>query len=802
MVTLQVLKEWKPALLTGVADDLAFVRNALIRSNDDLEDGAPPASWTMAEAEPARAEHADIVEAVAVQVSEIARVVTALDAAATALTRARNELDGALERARSHDVDVDLVTGQVSSSRTFTSDEQAERDRLQLVINEVAAQLSSAVTAADAADADLAAVLVSVATTDAPSALTLDQLDAFLGLSPQERVQYLLDHPELAGDLLPYASDWVKREVGEAIAAEIDAVGRDETVLNDPATVERLTALLDGFGGDSTVMAATYESLGPGGLVAALDSVSSMLYITGSEDLATLAFGLRDGLGVASTDPAFDGEQYGKDLVRYMTPSGMTRLGEDELAAFEAAYPYYSGTGAAILDFLMRDGSYSDDLVRGVAWELDAFERSIGNDVLNWYYHSGAGSPLTSLGMDPGEMRNADPMAAVMGQLGDHPQVALDFFSEGSEDPVCYAPGYELGEAREAYYFGERDWRNDGYEGIARAVHGIGTDPTLLATDPERAGMVLSTFFDLAPENRYFTQEHTAAASPWVGDLLKHYVPSIESSIGTGGDYPPGIQNMDTNPYLGPMYAQPTMDQVDAERLLAVAFGTEEGTARVAEGFGAYRQAVLHGYAESIGGGPVTQGSTALDNILYDSAKLDGFVQKVIGDVGIAEGKSVDEQIAIFTDLTSDAIGLIPIPGADAVGDTLGQIGKNAYTHFINEGITLTENAVSGAFSGNEAAARAAAEQGASLGQEKAFIATYLSMLQAGLVELPPQMADTWVVPGGAAGETRYISLSEIGDAQLQQFRQEANGASTDIYSEDALRSGYRVTYEDYWGTP
>ncbi|MBN8880941.1 MAG: hypothetical protein J0H73_01315 [Salana multivorans] len=787
MATLEDVRSWEPGTLSSAADTLVAARTKLVHGSDDLVDGRPPASWTTADAAPAATEIASIESSLATQVAEISTVVSALDAASSSIATAKNDIEAALGQASANGITVDLSTGAVTSTRTFTQEQEAERQDLQRIIDDVAAQLTSALEAATTADADLSAVLTSAAATDDAAGPSLEAIDAFLDLPPGKKVDYLLDHPELAEGLLPYASDDVKDEVGRELGERFDAIGRDprQTMLQDPETLARYTAYLEGFGGDGTVMAALYTRLGPDGLTAALGTIGdSMLNSAYSEEQADLAVRLRDGLGVASTSDGFDGERFGRDLVRYAAPSGRSPLSEDELRLFDDAYPY-AGSDPSVLDFLMRDGDCSGQLVRGVADELDAFERADPMSAQTWYSHGA--SPLGTIGLGPDEWaRPTDPMAAVMGQLGRHPEEALRFFDPPS--PYCTADVDVDAQSRAQYYFAERDWRSDGYEGVSQAVHAIGTDPDLRAAEPGRTAMTVSRFFDEITDNDHFTADDAKSASPIIGDLMKHYMPSLQSSI-NAPDSGPDTIDFDRDQYLPELLDQPQLDDAAGRSLLAVAMASDEGMARVAEGFAGYRQMLFNSFAGA--GLDVRADGEVLRNYMESAATLEGHVQKIAGDAAIDRGREVDAQIATFTDLVSDAAGWIPVPGADVVGDVVGTVGKNAYTWMVSEGRSWSVSEINGLVADNESTARALANEEARVGQDKVFVSTYLALAEAGIVDLP---ADWRVGADGAP-----VQVSDITVQQLQQHRADVTGGGVAFLNEQNLLDAYGRSFETYW---
>jgi hypothetical protein len=783
MVSPSQLASWRPARLSEIADEIAAHRTTLTRLDDDLATGRPPGSWTFADADAARTEHDRLASALATQVSETVGVVSALDAAATAIESAQNLLEGAMRRAGSHGLHVDTTTGAVSSTKTYEDEE--DREYARTVMNEVAEQITTALTDAQAADDALAAALSTAATTDVNTVGSLEQQRQVLEyqeLSPADQARYLLDHPQDYALLDDYTSPEVKALVGQELAGQLDGAARDATGFGDAEQVERWTALLGAFGDDPAVMAPMYERLGPDGLLATYNGMTSMMYVGSNvEELGALAGELRSGLQSATTAPGFDGKGFGEDLVRYATYG----VSDAERDAFQDAYPSGGGGNAAVLDYLLREGEYGEGFVRGVAWELDEFERADPQWAQTWMHHNSFASPLN--GLDSGDslaLREPDPMASVMGQLGKHPGLGLEFFSDGK------------GEDRSSFYFSERDWSRDGFGGISQAALAIGTDPANLEGDPEKTGMFVSRFFDQLPDNPRFDAEHAAAGAEPVADLLKHYMPSVEAAAaGDGADHGARLRDFTTNPYLGTLLDYPVLDKVDLDGLLKVALSTEDGMSRIAEGVAGFRQMQLTNFALQHPGVEGAQVNFAdLQKILNDGSRLEGYMQHSVGDIAIEGAKSADQQVAVFTGLVSEAAGLLPVPFADQAGDALGEAGKKAWEAAWGHVQQIPTDHVTEAFGNNEDVARDEQTGEAQLGRERMVISTYLSLAQAGVLDVPESMRDTWM-PGG-----QIVSLENIKPEDLQTFRSEAADALSTVLSVTELELTYKDPFTSWNG--
>lgn len=776
MVTPAQLGSWQPDALGRIADDVARHRGVLTRLDDDVADARPPASWTFADADTARAEHDRLADQLATQVSETVGVIEALDTAAEAIRRSRTALEGAVRRAGVHGMRVDQTTGAVTPTRTY--EDEADADYARGIAHEIAEQIATALAEADAADHRLAAVLQAAATTDANPIGSLEEqrrVLEFQELSRADQVTYLLEHPEDFALLDEHMSAEVKALVGEDLAGQLDRVARDPEAFGGAGTVRQHSRLLAAFGADPDVMGAMYGRLGPDGLLAAYNGITSTMYVgVNVEELGDLAARLRDGLETATRRGGFDGRAFGEDLVRYATHTTT----DAERDAFAAAYPS-QGEHAAVLDYLLRDGDYGEDFVRGVAWELDDFERSNPQRAATWAHHASFASPLNSLGTDADGIHQADPVAAAMGQLGRHPGLGLEFFSdtEGAE--------------RVEYYVAERDWSRDGFAGIAHAALGIGTDPGNIAASPEQTGMLVSEFFGRLPDNPQFTPEHALGASEPIGALLKHYMPSVQIAVGspTSANGSAGVFSLGDG-FLPALQNQPLLYSGDAAGLLRVALSSESGMARIAEGVAHYRQTALAGWSALHESDPVRANDSALESVLATSAALEGYMSETIGQLEIGSARSSDQQVAAFSGLVSTAASLVPVPGAemlvDVAGSTGNQLAGAAWSHLQ----TLPGEQVDQIFGGAEDAARDAATRAYYDNRARSVVSSFLAVAEAGVVDVPPALRDVWM-PGG-----RLITASEIPIEELGVRASEAGSALQHRVSVDVIAAAFADPYD------
>lgn len=569
MTTPQQLRSWTPARLRTTADAAAAHAGALLEQVNELRQGGVPASWTFQSAEAARTALDTLATELEAEATRLQNEIQqALDAAAAQITTAQEILEGAFATAHSCGLGINTSTGRVyvNSSYATTEEVQYATSRFGYVRD----QVHSALVQADAADRALAAALTpppppappapeqpepgqqapnpgqpgggapSPAPHPGPGAggpgagapetpggpgrqLKLEEEPRFRMLPPEEQLELVLENPRefVPGELELRTQEILGRRMGEGL----EDLAQDPRLLTDPVAVEEWTGLLDHFGDEPAIMASVFERLEPEGLLTVFTGLTSAMTAGGDPaELARLAEELRSGLLVAGQHPGFDGEAWGRELARYATYDISTA----ELDALRDTYGHASTGNAAVLDYLLRGGDYGEDFMRGVVAQLDEVERTDPAAAAAWAQRDAIGSPLNRLGDTvPGYL--PDPMATAMGRLSEHPYAALRFFTDADD-----------GAARAAYYLGERDWRSDGFGGIAETVLSIGTDRENLTYLPGQAQKVVDTFLESIVANPYFSAADAGAAAGPLAALVEQYLPEVHAAIKAGATELPG----------------------------------------------------------------------------------------------------------------------------------------------------------------------------------------------------------------------------------------------------------------------
>jgi hypothetical protein len=292
---------WDVDALDRAADALAAERSRLVGLQDELDDGAPPGTWSGPASGAARAAHGRLVNRLTGTVAEVSAVAAAVDAAAASLREATADLRSMLDWAQRNGYAVDRASGRVDDQGCHPDDVAADRA---LVATEYAERLRQALLTATHADAQLAGVLDRVASgaLDAgggslDEAAAAGAADGALGVRPapldgspaeanawwesltdDEQQQVLAEHPEWLG-----STDGIPASVRDQANRALIGVYRAEL----EAEEARLRAALDGnlFGGlftsDDAALEVVREKL------AGLDRVEQVLK-RGSRQLLVL----------------------------------------------------------------------------------------------------------------------------------------------------------------------------------------------------------------------------------------------------------------------------------------------------------------------------------------------------------------------------------------------------------------------------------------------------------------------------------------------------------------------------------
>jgi hypothetical protein len=345
VTSIATVLSWKPEELSGVVDDLVACRRTLVDLQDELDAGAPPASWVSASAALARPAHQQLGDDLADVVAEISSVLTAVDNESESLVLARQQLEEAVEHARSNGFTVDTGTGEVVDARPNDDLTETEADDRQAQCNEIVDRIEQALRNAVNADAQLAAVLDTAATgldmtgndlsdaSDAgasqvgndvlppPEGSAADQNAWWNGLTEAEQLAVIAGNPRWVGnsDGIPaWARDQANRNLIDDYRSEL----QDEA--------DRLQQNLDDnvFGGTFTNDDAKLEDVK--NKLKALDEIDDTLALGNRQLLLLDPYGgeqLHAAVGIGDVDTA--------DHVAAFTP-GLTSTVQDSLGDYDS----------------------------------------------------------------------------------------------------------------------------------------------------------------------------------------------------------------------------------------------------------------------------------------------------------------------------------------------------------------------------------------------------------------------------------------------------------------------------------
>ncbi len=578
----------------------------------------------------------------------------------------------------------------------------------------------------------------------------------------------LLDKEGTGSANYTVASDTL-RNVQDLLGTELANAVDDLGDVPDEDAVERLSGLLSNWQHDPEVMAAMYEELGPDGTVGAVSRINYALWmnVMPRETLDTLAEQLRTGLSTASDAPGFPAETFAKDIVRYST----YRLDPDELEAFQDKYDQLAG-GPHVLTYLMQDTTYSDDFLLGAARELDAFEQTDNGfqSATDWYRMASHARML-----DIGDVPD-DPMAAIMHNFGANPEAGLTFFTE---EP-----------SRQTFYFNDRTWEDDGYAGISHAVEGIGTHEANLENNAEATTGLVSRFLDQVADSEGFNPDDAKPASPHVANLLKFYMPAVDNALLYGDPEGAGTSVSLDVEHLGTFDHYPLIFRNDLDSLMQVAMSTQDGTERIAEGVASYQQTRVNNLSAELALDPDNINlRNELQSVLVDRSTLQAFAEYTVGRVEIDGAASRDAQRQAFLDAVSGATSLVPLPGADAVGD----VGSRVIKYGFSESVRLGKGEIADSWTNEAASVADDATTRAEESLRQVKLDTFYSLVESGVIS-GDDVPDRWLDSRG-----NLIDQADIPEGELPSYTQSAMNAVNDYVGDSALTGAYKDQFTQYY---
>ncbi|WP_406034703.1 WXG100 family type VII secretion target [Nocardioides sp. NBC_00163] len=774
-VTYEQLQTWKPEELDTAADQLNTARKSFQDQQDEMDAGKVPDTWVGEASTRAENRHRRLIADLNDMAAPLSQVINALDEAAASIKKAKDSAKHAYDDATGRGWKVSFSGGvQI----TDPSPDEKDPDKDKGTMQQLAQTIQDALTDAASADADLTAVLNHATKGDYDGGDgTIEQASLppeLRNLPEDELIDKMLSDPGKYDGYIDALPPDAQTRLGKEISDRLDSTLNDDDYKLSKEEADRLNSMLSAYTDDSTVAAGLYKDLGADGTVASMARIEEYLRMQSpdGESVNTLASNLRNGLASASNDPGFPAEQFGHDIVKYSGPSGLY-LSDDEQDALRDRYPNWGGTGgASVLTYLMKDHDLNGNLVLGAAEELDRFERAENAvmDAKTWYQHTGH-SPLDT-GNEGGW--GDDPMAAILGNLGDHPEQGYQFLTEDK--------------ARQDYYFDKRTWQADGYAGVSELAEGIGTSQELLKEHPQETTGLVSKFFHDVSDNEGFNAEDAKAASPHVAELMKFYTPGVDAALHNPGSGEPGTEPFKLDHY-GNMDPYPKFYKDDLENMMKVSMSTQDGMTSIAEGVGTFQQTQINNIAAELAQNPNDPGlRTELRDVLERGGHLQGFAERAVGDVEIDGAKDRDAQRQAFIDLTSEVAGMVPLPGAEQVGE----LGSKLIDYGVGQAIDLGKDAAGEKFANEAAAATSNAETRASEGVNRVELNALFALERAGVIDIPPS-DETFVKDG------KIISLSDVPAGDVDRYAHEAMNYLNEYVTAGDFEGSYKNAFLDYY---
>jgi hypothetical protein len=179
---------------------------------------------------------------------------------------------------------------------------------------------------------------------------------------------------------------------------------------------------------------------------------------------------------------------------------------------------------------------------------------------------------------------------------------------------------------------------------------------------------------------------------------------------------------------------------------------------------------------------------TQLRDVLQRTSGLQGFTEYSVGQVEIDEAVSRDEQRQAYIDLVSDAAGMVPLPGAEQIGE----LGSKALDYGWGKAVELGTDAAGEHFASDAEGATDKAETRAEEGSHRVKVNAYIALVDAGIIPRD-EVPDIWFQNGS------MIDASDIDPSEMSQYTQSAmNGVSEYVTNSD-LETAYKNSFLDYY---
>lgn len=372
-----------------------------------------------------------------------------------------------------------------------------------------------------------------------------------------------------------------------------------------------------------------------------------------------------------------------------------------------------------------------------------------------------------------------DPMARVLATLGTYPDAALEWISGSGDDPYWDSRWDEgaqpsLGEGRIAYWFGEREWRDDGFSGAgqlwngAMSAEGGARDPNAAWNSPALIDQMTASTHILnalggRADSSFIPEALSPGAQESLGQSLATLLPRLAESpitqdpsgLFNGGDY------IDTNVLESTEHLLAPGASFDNISRVWGAVGSTPGGLAHLDAAVSYYTAQLEVIAFSgAEGGPGL--SEAFDRI----ATIEGFHSGSVGGAESLAALRSDEQFQQMVDGVDTVVGLIPIPGLKDIPGISELVVEAGVGWAFDHGQSVVEDAVKDAITarwGDQYSAALASAASSDLAGRDALGIAIAAMLDPSDSSVKASLG---IAPDASASEAQWMVDQFISDRQ------------------------------------
>ena len=216
---------------------------------------------------------------------------------------------------------------------------------------------------------------------------------------------------------------------------------------------------------------------------------------------------------------------------------------------------------------------------------------------------------------------------------------------------------------------------------------------------------------------------------------------------------------------------------------------TQDGMTSIAEGVGAFQQTQINNIAAELAQNPNDPGlRTELRDVLERGGHLQGFAEHAVGEVEIDGAKDRDAQRQAFIDLTSEVAGMVPLPGAEQVGE----IGSKLIDYGVGQAIDLGKDAAGEKFANEAAAATDNANVRASEGINRVELNALFALERAGVIDIP-STDETFHRDG------QVIKMSDVPPDDMDRYAHEAMNYLNEYVTSGDFEGTYKDAFLEYY---